>query len=216
MMNITSSIYTLELGPMENFVYLIHDHASATAAVIDPAWNVAEVIKLAKEKSLEISDILLTHTHYDHINGLPIILSAYPMANIRLSGAEAKFWRQTMNNFILHQDNEIFHLGNTAMTALHTPGHTPGSTCYYLNNQLITGDTLFISGCGRCDLDGGNPEQLYYSLQRIKTTLPPQTEIFPGHYYGKTPTATLAELVQNNPYLRFNNVKDFVQFRTDG
>jgi glyoxylase-like metal-dependent hydrolase (beta-lactamase superfamily II) len=174
------------------------------------------VIKFAKEKSLEISDIILTHTHYDHINGLPIILAAYPMANIRLSSAEAKFWRQTMSNFVLHQDNEIFHLGDTAITALHTPGHTPGSTCYYLDNQLITGDTLFVSGCGRCDLDGGDPEQLYHSLQRIKTTLPPHTEIFPGHYYGKTPTATLAELVQNNPYLRFNNVKDFVHFRTYG
>ena len=71
------SIYALELGPMENFVYLIHDHATNRAAVVDPAWEASEVLDLAAQKGMQITDILLTHSHHDHINGIEDVLASH-------------------------------------------------------------------------------------------------------------------------------------------
>ena len=163
------SIDALELGPMENFIYLISDKKSGRAAVVDPAWDVDEVIKLAEQKGVRITDILLTHSHHDHINGIQRVLDKYD-AQLHLLKAEAQFWGQHLDLPTLHHGGDIIHIGDTDIEILHTPGHTPGSACYKVNHDLITGDTMFVFGCGRCDLHGGDPNIMYDTLHKLGNT----------------------------------------------
>ncbi len=208
----TTRIHTLELGPMENFIYLIEDTQSKRAAVVDPAWEPKQILALADSLRLEISDILLTHSHHDHINAIDDILNRYD-AELHLTHAEAQFWGQTSIAPSLHHGGDTLTVGDTHINVLHTPGHTPGSACYQVQNQLITGDTMFVFGCGRCDLAGGDPNTMFDTLNKIKRELPKQTEILPGHNYAVKPTASLAEQIEGNPFMHFDEAADFVKFR---
>lgn len=207
------SLHTLELGPMENFIYLIHDHHTQRIAVVDPAWEVDKIVATAEQTGGAITDIVLTHSHHDHINGLNQLLTRYD-AQIHILKPEAVFWGKQFDNLNIHQGGDTLELGQTHIDIWHTPGHTPGSACYRLpNNQLITGDTLFIFGCGRCDLAGGDPEQMFHTLKKISQALPTETVIHPGHHYSHQPTSTLAEQIAGNPFLHFDHINDFVHYR---
>lgn len=205
-------IEALELGPMENFVYLIQDLASQRAAIVDPAWDVAQVLELAKSRGVTITDILLTHSHHDHINGVQTVLDRCD-AQLHLLKPEAEFWGQDLVNPSLHHGGDTIQLGDTEINLLHTPGHTPGSTCYHLGNDLITGDTMFVFGCGRCDLSGGDPEVMFHTLKKIRSDLPSETLIHPGHNYAVKTTSTLQEQIEGNPFFHHDTVQDFVQYR---
>jgi len=172
-------IDALELGQMENFIYLITDRQTGRTAVVDPAWDAAAILQQAKEKGLTISDILLTHSHHDHINGIEAILARHD-AQLHLLKPEAEFWGQQLAKPRLHHGGDKIQLGKTEIEVLHTPGHTPGSACYQIRDHLITGDTLFVWGCGRCDLAGGDPEIMYDSLKKL-ADMPDETVILPGH-----------------------------------
>ncbi|MGD8927318.1 MAG: MBL fold metallo-hydrolase [Thioalkalispiraceae bacterium] len=205
-------IVSMELGPMENFIYLIQDLKSGRAAVVDPAWDVPTILKEAEALGVTITDILLTHSHHDHINGIEQILAHYD-AQLHLSRAEAEFWGKHLDLPTLHHGGDIIKLGDTEIQMLHTPGHTPGSACYHLGNDLITGDTMFVYGCGRCDLNGGDPEVMYSTLQKIEHDLPGNTQILPGHNYSIAPTTSLLDQIEGNPFLHFDNKDDFVEYR---
>lgn len=205
-------IHSLELGPMENFIYLIEDRASKRAAVVDPAWDVPRVLELAGEHDLRITDILLTHSHHDHVNGIEDVLRAGD-AQLHLLKAEARFWDSYLDLPTLHHGGDRIRLGDTEIEVLHTPGHTPGSACYRISDQLITGDTLFVFGCGRCDLRGGDPEQMFHTLSDMKRDLPERTLILPGHNYAAKPVSTFAEQVEGNPFLHFDDPARFVSYR---
>ena len=206
------SIDSMELGPMENFVYLIHDHKTNRVAVVDPAWDVDKIIAKVQSKGLAITDILLTHSHFDHINGIEGILGQFD-AQLHLLKAEAKFWGQHEASPDLHHGGDIISLGDTKIEVLHTPGHTPGSACYHIGDNLIAGDTMFVFGCGRCDLAGGDPNQMYETLTKIRENLPADTLLLPGHNYSVKPTSCLAEEIEGNPFLHFDHVEDFVKYR---
>jgi glyoxylase-like metal-dependent hydrolase (beta-lactamase superfamily II) len=206
------AIHARELGPMENFVYLIEDKASGRAAVVDPAWDVPEILALARQHGVRITDILLTHSHHDHINGIEDVLRAYD-AQLHLLKAEARFWGSYLDLPTLHHGGDIVTLGETEIEVLHTPGHTPGSACYRVADRLITGDTLFVFGCGRCDLRGGDPEQMFSTLRDMRQRLPDSTIILPGHNYAVKPTSTLGEQKDGNPFLHFEDPGRFVQYR---
>jgi hydroxyacylglutathione hydrolase len=208
----TFQIEMMELGPMENFIYLIKDRATGRAAVVDPAWEASEIIARAKQNGVTITDILLTHSHYDHVNGIDAILDEYD-AQVHLLKAEADFWGQYKDATNLHHGGDVIRVGNTAIRILHTPGHTPGSACYHVGHNLIAGDTLFVFGCGRCDLAGGDPHQMFKTLQRIQTELPPDTVLYPGHNYADKETSTIKEQIEGNPFMHFEQEKDFVRYR---
>lgn len=208
----THSITTLELGPMENFIYLIHDHASGRVAVVDPAWDANAILARVREHGLRITDILLTHSHNDHINALDALL-AQSDAQVHLLKAEAKFWGNYQDLPTLHHGGDTIELGQTKIDVLHTPGHTPGSACYRVGEQLIAGDTLFIFGCGRCDLRGGDPEQLYDSLKRLRAELPASTLILPGHNYAERAVSTMQEQIDGNPFFHYDTRAQFVHYR---
>lgn len=207
------SIHTMELGPMENFVYLIHDHASNTAAIVDPAWEVDKLLKFADSKDIKITDILLTHSHHDHINGLQQTLE-HSDAKLHLLKAEAKFWNASLDQPVIHHGGDQIKLGESQINVLHTPGHTPGSACYHIENDLIAGDTLFVFGCGRCDLNGGDPEEMFQTLKKMKKELPQSTILHPGHNYAP-PEATSDWHTQceGNPFLHFETANDFIKYR---
>jgi hydroxyacylglutathione hydrolase len=207
------SVVPFALGNMDNFVHLIYDHATKQAAVIDPAWHVSKIIEFVHKHDLTITHVLLTHSHFDHINGLQVLLSAYPQAELHLSAKEAAFWGNCPAQAHLHQDGETIWLGKTAIQVIETPGHTPGSVCYYTHGHLITGDTLFIYGCGRCDLVGGDAEQLFHSLQKLIKQVPSETCVHPGHDYGIEKISTFAAQIAGNPFLHCADSATFVHYR---
>jgi glyoxylase-like metal-dependent hydrolase (beta-lactamase superfamily II) len=197
---------------MENFVYLIQDHATNRAAVVDPAWDVPAVLALAAQQGVRITDILLTHSHHDHINGIGEVLEHYD-ARLHLMKAEAQFWGDALDMPTLHHGGDVIELGETRVRALHTPGHTPGSACYHIGDRLITGDTLFVFGCGRCDLRGGDPEQMYVTLKDMAARLPAGTIIHPGHNYAAQPTSTMEDQLEGNAFMHFDSADRFVHYR---
>lgn len=205
-------IHSLELGPMANFIYLIEDVETKRCAIVDPAWEVGQILSHAEALDLNITDILLTHSHHDHINGIQGILESAP-AEIHLLKPEYKFWDHQLDKPALHHGGDHIQLGKTEINLLHTPGHTPGSACYRIGNELITGDTLFVYGCGRCDLRGGDPEQMFGTLKDMKQRLDAEMMIHPGHNYSECETTTFGEQIEGNPFLHFDDKDQFVNYR---
>ena len=160
---------------------------------------------------MQITDILLTHSHHDHINGIKQVLDKYD-AQLHLLKDEAQFWGQHPDLPTLHHGGDVIQLGDTHIEVLHTPGHTPGSACYKINHDLITGDTLFVFGCGRCDLSGGDPNVMFDTLNKLGQ-LPGDTIIHPGHNYAVKETSTMQEQCEGNPFMHFHDAHKFVDYR---
>jgi len=213
MSNKNFTISSLELGPMENLVYFIHDHATQRVAVVDPAWDVEKIIAFASEKKLVITDILLTHFHHDHINGVDDLVSLTD-AQVHVLKEEVKYLSGAfLSSASYYYGGDKIKLGETEIEILHTPGHSPGSACFHIGGELITGDTLFVFGCGHCRLEGADPNQLFDSLTKLKTNLPGETLIHPGHNYAEKIETTMQEQIEGNPFLHFDDVNKFKQYR---
>ena len=208
----TLSVKTFDVGPMLNMVYLIWDKSTKDAAIVDPAWDLTDVLVFINSNNLKLNKILLTHSHHDHVNSIDTLLAEYDLP-IYINKVEANFWKKKYDNLITMDSYETFDLGKSNISSLHTPGHTPGSCCYSFDNNLIAGDTLFVFGCGRCDLHGGNPEEMFSSLKKLKNNLSKDTVIMPGHNYSIQRQSTLIEEIEGNPFFSFNNLDDFVQYR---
>lgn len=205
-------ITAMELGPMENFVYLITDLATRQATVVDPAWDVPQVIQYADQQDIKITDVLLTHSHHDHINGVEEVLNRFD-SQLHLLKEEAEFWQADLDKPTIHHGGDIISIGESPIQVLHTPGHTPGSACYLLDGDVITGDTLFVFGCGRCDLQGGDPEVMFHTLKKMGTELSSNTVIHPGHNYAEKTVSTVDEQLTGNPFMHFDECNDFVEYR---
>ena len=202
----------LEVGPMQNFIYLIGDTAKRECVMVDPAWDVAGVLQEAERDGMKVMGALVTHAHFDHVNGLDEFLEKVK-GKIYCESREAEFLKFWESDLKPVESGEKLAVGDIEITFLHTPGHTPGSQCFLVENQLVSGDTLFIGACGRCDLPGGNPEEMYESLKRL-SELDEKTILFPGHNYADQPTSTIGEERRTNPYLQRQSLKDFLTFRT--
>jgi glyoxylase-like metal-dependent hydrolase (beta-lactamase superfamily II) len=213
----SASLYLkqLLLGPMENFVYLVGSRGAKEVAVVDPAWDVAAIERAASDDGKVISCAIVSHSHLDHINGLPELLRrrdvpVYAQKDELEFSSELRKISDSVKG--LSPGDEI-SVGPLRLKALHTPGHTPGSQCLYCQESLVSGDTLFIEACGRCDLRGGDPEAMFRSLSQVLMKLPDETRLFPGHDYSDVPSTSLAEAKQRNPYLQCADLKSFVSYR---
>ena len=155
-MNSSMYLKQVELGPMANYVYFVGDPHSREVAVVDPAWEVDRIVDMAQEQDLTITKILITHSHFDHINGVEALLN-HTKAKVYINKVEAEFMKAVWSDLVKVESGDTTRVGDVDITFLHTPGHTPGSQCFLVQNHLISGDTLFIGACGRCDLPRQQP-----------------------------------------------------------
>ena len=205
-------IKQFEIGPLQNFIYFLVDAQTKETAIVDPAWDVPFLLEQAKKENLTITKVFLTHGHPDHVNGLPELQHTHDIP-VYISKHEAPFLKPKCKNLIEVENGEILTLGSLQFKCILTPGHTPGCQCFLHNKHLITGDAIFVDGCGRCDLPGGDAKQMYHSLYKILMPLPDETIIYPGHNYGATKTDTIGHQKKSNPYLQCANLEEFLSER---
>jgi glyoxylase-like metal-dependent hydrolase (beta-lactamase superfamily II) len=181
-------------------------------AMVDPAWDVPFLLQEAERLGYKITKVFLTHAHPDHVNGLDELLSMHKVP-VYISKFEYPPLRPRVQGLVDVTEKDKLSVGKISFDILQTPGHTPGCQCFLSQGQLISGDTLFIDGCGRCDLPGGDPKVMYQSLYNIIMKLPDETVVYPGHNYGITPTDTVGHQKQTNPYLQCHSLKEFLSER---
>lgn len=205
----------IEVGHHAVFAYLIGDLRSHEAVVVDPADDVDELIALAGRNGLKIAEIINTHGHVDHIMG-NAEMKEKTGARIKIHEAEAgylekigEFWLQMFNarksppaDEVL-TDGDVLRIGDFGWQVIHTPGHTPGGICLHHADAglCLTGDTLFVGSVGRVDGPMASGAQLLNSIKTRLLVLPDDTEIFPGHNYGMSPTSTIGHERITNPFL---------------
>ena len=177
--------------PIDNNNYLIIDEQSKEAALIDCSSVNDELKHDLAEHNATLKYILLTHGHFDHIAGIR------PNPNVKIvMNKEDLGWLNKANQYlpmfgipeisipkvdIFVNDGDIIKLGNLEIKVITTPGHTQGGVCYLVDGKLFSGDTIFRESVGRCDLEGGDFDQIVDSIENKIFTLPPQTLIYPGH-----------------------------------
>ena len=206
----------IQIGPMQNFAYIIGDRITREVVVIDPAWDIDGLLKLIAERDYQLTGALVTHYHPDHCGGsfgqntvegvsrllehvsLPVYAHELEAAGVRRVTGISEQDIKTVT------PGDKLMVGDIDIEFLHTPGHTPGSQCFRVKNTLVSGDTLFIDGCGRVDLPGSDTEDMFRSLQRL-ASLPDDTLLLPGHNYSAVPHATLGETKRTNTYLKIKD-----------
>ena len=201
---------------MVNFVYLIGDRETGDAIAVDPAYGPAELVDILAADGMRLSGALITHYHPDHVGGdlggwsIAGIaeLLALPDVNVKLHVQADEAWgvkRVTGcsdSDLELHESGDIVSVGEIPITLIHTPGHTPGSQCFYVDGKLVSGDTLFLDSCGRTDLPGGDPEALYESLTQKLAVVPDDTVLYPGHMYSADSNAPMGDVRRTNVVFR--------------
>lgn len=220
-----SSLYfkQIEIGPMQNFTYLIGDTATREALVVDAAWDIPGVVQIVEQDGFSITKALVTHYHQDHLGGEfsghhiqgAVELLEQVKAKVYINKAEAPFLARLIglsdSDIVKVEGGDTTNVGNMTVTFIHTPGHTPGSQCFLIENRLVAGDTLFINSCGRVDLPGSSPEDMYHSLRKL-SELADSTVLYPGHNYSNQPFASLSDQKRHNPYLHLStrSLQDFL------
>lgn len=203
----------MEIGPMENFVYLLGSKKTREVVVVDPAWQVDTVLRVAKEEDLKIKGALVSHYHFDHTNGIEELLQSVDCP-VYVNKADVSYLDFSHDNIKPVDSGHKLKFGDVEIECVHTPGHTPGSQCFLCRGHLVSGDTLFINACGRTDLPGGSAKELYYSLTQKLMKLDDSTVLCPGHNYSDKTTSTMGEQKKTNPYLICDSLDNFLRFRT--
>ena len=207
----------LLVGPMDNFIYLVGSKSTREVAIIDPAWDIDALLTHIKEKDLKLTSVLVTHYHPDHIGGgmgghsiegIAELLEKDPV-KIFVHKLEAEGVKKVTGvsdtDLNIVESGDHLTIGDNDIEFLHTPGHTPGSQCFKVNNNLVSGDTLFVQGCGRVDLPGSNSEDMFHSLQKL-SALPNETILYPGHNYSAEPYESMERVKEINTYLRIEDL----------
>ena len=211
-------IEQLEIRPMQNFVYLVGSRSTREVALVDPAWDINRLLERIEKLDLKPVAALVTHYHQDHvggemmghdIQGLAELIAARDVKTY-VNKHEAEGLRKVTglsdSDLVKVDSGDRLRIGEIEVEFLHTPGHTPGSQCFRIHNTLVSGDTLFIQGCGRVDLPGSDPDQMFHSLNHLKS-LPDETVLLPGHNYTSLTQATMGETKATNTYLRIPDIE---------
>ncbi len=220
----------MPVGEMANFAYLIGSYETREALVIDPAWSVDGLLDTAQADDMNVVGALVTHYHQDHvggslfgheIEGVSRLLERNPVplyVNEHEADGLRKVTGASESDLARKSGGDVIELGQIRVRLLHTPGHTPGSQCFLVEERgrpgsLISGDTLFLGSCGRVDLPGSDPEAMYRSLNQTLKQLPDETLLYPGHLYSSDPASTMGDQKATNPFLRVASLDQFLMFR---
>lgn len=198
-------IIQLVVPGTDNFSYLVVCPATGQALAVDPGRDPQPLLDIIRQRRLTVGILANSHGHQDHIAGNAAVLAE---TGARLAAHPADI----PNADIPLAEGSSLPVGELTVRVLHTPGHTAGSVCFHLPQELVTGDTLFVTRCGRADLPGSDPHALYHSLLRL-AALPPETRVYPGHDYGPRPHSTIAFERQHNPYLQCPDLDSFLTLR---
>ncbi len=195
---------------MVNFVYLLGDRETGEAVAVDPAYDVKGILRVLDEDGMRLVGALATHYHPDHvggkmmglgIDGVRELLAERPVP-VHVQRDEAPWVRRVTgasdNDLVQHDSGDVVQVGDIPIELIHTPGHTPGSQCFYVADRLVSGDTLFLEGCGRTDLPGGDAEALYESLTQRLAKVPDHAVLYPGHLYSPEPSASMGDTRATN------------------
>jgi len=208
---------------MANFIYLVGDAETQECMVVDPAYNIDDILSVIEEDNMKLTGALVTHYHPDHIGGsifgmnikgLPDLMEKNPVP-IYVNKHEVDGVHQvtgvSLSDMRLMDSEDKVKVGGVEIECLHTPGHTPGSQCFRVKDNLMAGDTLFLQGCGRVDLPGGDSEQLFHTLTRKISKIQDEVILFPGHNYGgENGSSPMGEVRRTNSYLQINSLKDWL------
>lgn len=207
---------------MVNFCYLIGDRQSAEAVVVDPAYDVGGLLDILEEDGMRLVGVLATHFHPDHVGG---DMMGYPIEGVTdlLERAQVPVHVQreeavwmvraaglSTEDLTQHDSADVVKVGSVDIELVHTPGHTPGSQCFSVAGRLVSGDTLFLEGCGRTDLPGGDPEQMYESLTKRLARFGDETVLYPGHLYSPDPSATMGDTRRFNYVFRLRSPEQWM------
>ena len=191
----------IPVGYMGNFVYLLGDKKKKECAMVDPAWDVDAVLKEAEKDGMKVVAGILTHTHFDHCNGVEGLIKKTGV-KVYVHENEAKYLKEIQSHLVETKEGSKLQIGDVEMTFLHTPGHTEGAQCILAGDKIVTGDTLFVGACGRCDLPGGDEKKIVQSLKRL-ASLDGSLQVFPGHAYGDADSSTIENERRTNPCMKF-------------
>ncbi len=195
---------------MVNFVYLIGDRESGEAVIVDAAYAVGDLLAVLEDDGMRCTGVLATHYHADHVGGS---LGGWPIEGaaallervsvpVHVQRDEVPWVRRAAGlseaDLVAHDSGDVVSAGGIDITLVHTPGHTPGSQCFLVEGRLVSGDTLFLEGCGRTDLPGSDPAAMYESLTTRLAAVPDDTVLFPGHRYSPEPSAPMAAVRREN------------------
>jgi hydroxyacylglutathione hydrolase len=194
---------------MVNFVYAIGDRRTGECLLVDPAYAVKELVDLVGADHMTVTGVLATHYHPDHVGGSMmghsiegiVELLDHVDCPIHVQRDEVEWVQKstsvTDDHLVAHDSGDVLTVGSVEVSLVHTPGHTPGSQCFFVEDRLIAGDTLFLEGCGRTDLPGSDPAKMIESLRRL-AEVPDNTILFPGHRYSIASSATMDVVKQTN------------------
>jgi glyoxylase-like metal-dependent hydrolase (beta-lactamase superfamily II) len=203
---------------MVNFAYLVGDRESGEALIVDPAYAVSELLDVLAADSMRCVGVLATHYHADHVGGSLGSWAIEGVADllelvdvpIHLQRAEVPWVTRTTGveagQLVAHDGSDIVSVGEL----VHTPGHTPGSQCFLVANRLVSGDTLFLDGCGRTDLPGSDSAAMYETLTTRLARVPDDTVLYPGHFYSPEPSAPMGEVRRENFVFTPRSVEDWL------
>ncbi len=187
------------------YTYLLADRVNGQAVLIDPVDEHAERdLALIRREGLQLAYLLETHTHADHITSAGTLR--------RLTGAKAVAPAGcNIAADINVLDGELIRFGGETIRVIHTPGHTAGSASYLWRDNLFTGDSLLIDGCGRTDFQSGNAGALYDSITKKLFSLPDDTRVWPAHDYKGRTASTIGREKRSNARLAGRTREEFIE-----
>lgn len=197
-------VHQIAVGNMQNFTYVVEDEDTSEAIVIDPSWDLDEIMRVVQKNNLKIKYIVNTHHHFDHTIGNDTMKKE--------TGAPVlQYNTSTITHDVDVLDGEKIKFGNSELTVIHTPGHSKDSMCLVGDGKIFSGDTLFVGTCGRVDLPGGDARELYHSLVNILRKMDDNLVMYPGHNYGSTPTSTLGMQKKMNFVMQPRTEAEFLE-----